>query len=58
MDMSYFIVTCEETDLFEGKVIHVNRKAKDIDEVHQIIVSCLDKYPTAHWNLYPCHIKI
>ena len=58
MDMSYFIVTCEETDPFEGKVIHVNEKAKDIEEVYQIIASCLDKYPMAHWSLYPCYIKI
>ena len=57
MDMLYFIVTCEETDPFEGKIIHVNEKARDIEEVHQIVVSRLDKFPAAHWALYPCHIK-
>lgn len=58
MDLLYFIVTCEETDSFDGKIIHVNEKAKDIEEVHHIVSSCLDKYPSGHWELYPCHIKI
>ena len=58
MDLSYFIVTCEETNPFDGKIIRVNEKAKDIEEVHRIVASSLKKYPTGHWELYPCHIKI
>ena len=58
MNLSYFIVTCEETDLFDGKIIHVNEKAKDIEEVHQIVTSSLDKYPAAHWELFPCYVKM
>lgn len=58
MDLSYFIVTCEEVDVLDGKIIRVNEKAKDIEEVHQIVTSYLGKYPMAHWGLFPCHIKM
>ena len=37
MDLSYFVVTCEETDLFDGKIVRVNKKARDIDEVCLIL---------------------
>lgn len=58
MNLSYFIVTCEETDQFDGKIIHVNEKAKNLEEVHQIVTSSINKYPTAHWELFPCTIKM
>lgn len=58
MNLSYFILTCEGVDMFDGKVIHINQKAKDIEEVHQIVMNNLDKYPDSHWELYPNSIKI
>jgi len=58
VDLFYFVVICEETDMFEGKIVHVNEKAKSIEEVHQLVKSCVEKYPLAHWELYPCSIKV
>lgn len=58
MNLSYFIVTCEEVDMFDGKITHVNEKAKDIGEVYRILSSYIDKYPTANWGLFPCHIEM
>lgn len=58
MNLSYFNVICEEMDVFDGKVIHINQKAKDIDEVCQIIKTCLEEHPMAHWELYPCHVRM
>lgn len=54
MNFSYFIVTCSEIDMFDGLIIHVNEKAKDINEVHQIVKKNLNEYPNAHWQLFPC----
>ena len=31
--------------------IHVNQKAKDVEEICQIIKDSLNEYPTAHWEL-------
>ena len=58
MNLSYFIDTCEETDMFDGKIIHINQKARNIDEVHEIVVNNLNKYPTAHWELHTNSISI
>lgn len=58
MELSYFNVICEEIDMFDGKVIHVNKKAKNIEEICEIITEHLRKHPTAHWELYPCFVKI
>lgn len=58
MNLSYFILTCEDVDMFDGKVIHINQKVKDIEEVHQIVKNNLDKYPDSHWELYSNSIKI
>ena len=56
MNLSYFIVTCEETDMFDGKIIHINQKARNIDEVHEIVVNNLNKYPTAHLDINVANI--
>lgn len=58
MELSYFNVICEEIDVFDGKVIHINKKAKNIEEICKIITEHLSEHPTAHWELYPCSIKI
>ncbi|MDE6973625.1 MAG: hypothetical protein K2P38_11075 [Lachnospiraceae bacterium] len=58
MDLSYFVVTCEETDLFDGKIVRINKKARDIDEVCLILKTYSDQYPAAHWEMYPCHVQI
>ncbi|MCI8925368.1 MAG: hypothetical protein HFI45_15470 [Lachnospiraceae bacterium] len=58
MDLSYFVVTCEETDLFDGKIVRVNKKARDIDEVCLILKTYFNQYPAAHWEMYPCHVQI
>lgn len=58
MNLSYFILTCEDVDMFDGKVIHINQKVKDIEEVHQIVMNNIDKYPNSHWELYSNSIKI
>lgn len=58
MELSYFILTCESMNMFDGKIIHLNKKVKNIEEVHQIVLDNLDKYPDSHWELYPNSIKI
>lgn len=58
MNLSYYIVTCEETDPFYGKIVHINKKARDMEEVCLILKTCFRQYPTARWELYPCHIRI
>lgn len=58
MELSYFNVICEEIDVFDGKIIHINKKAKDIEEVCKIIKDCFNEHPTAHWELYPCSVRM
>lgn len=58
MELSYFNVICEEIDVFDGKVIHINKKAKNVEEVYKIITEHFNEYPTAHWELYPCSVKM
>lgn len=58
MELSYFILTCEEMDMFDGKIVHINQKVKNIEEVHQIVTENLDRYPNAHWELYSNSIKV
>lgn len=58
MNLSYFTLICENVDMFDGKIIHINQKVKNIEEVHQIVMNNLDKYPDSHWELYPNSIKI
>lgn len=58
MNLFYFTLICENVDMFDGKVIHINQKVKNIEEVHQIVMNNLDKYPDSHWELYPNSIKI
>lgn len=58
MESSYFIVTCEEMDMFDGKIIHINQKAKNIEEVHKIVTNNINKYPLAHWELHTNLISI
>ena len=58
MILSYFNVVCEEIDVFDGKIVHINEKAKNIEAVCEIIKNYSDTYPTAHWELYPCSVKM
>lgn len=58
MELSYFIVICEEIDMFDGLIVHVNEKAKDIEEVHQIVKKNINKYQNATWKLFPCGVAI
>lgn len=58
MELSYFNVICEEIDVFDGKVIHINKKAKNVEEVCKIITEHMHEHPTGHWELYPCSVKM
>ena len=58
MELSYFSVICEEIDVFDGKIIHINEKAKNVDEVCKIITEHSNRYPAAHWELHPCSVKM
>lgn len=58
MNVEYYIVVCQEIDMFDGLVIHVNQKVKNLDEVHKIVVENIDKYPNGKWELFKNSIKI
>lgn len=58
MNFSYFIVICEEIDMLDGLIVHVNEKAKDIEAVHQIVTENINKYQNATWKLYPCGVTL
>lgn len=58
MQIKYYIVICQEIDMFDGVVIHVNQKAKDLDEVHRIVISNIDKYPNGKWELFTNSITV
>lgn len=53
MEKMYFNVICEEISMFGGKVIHIDKNAGNLDEVHEIVTSCLMNHPNAKWELYP-----
>lgn len=58
MQIKYYIVICQEIDMFDGVVIHVNQKAKDLDEVHRIVTSNINKYPNGKWELFTNSITV
>ena len=58
MSLDYYIVVCQEVDVFDGFIVHVNEKAKDLDEVHNIVVDNINKYPNGKWELFKNSIKI
>lgn len=57
MEKRYFNVVCEELGVFGGKIIHVDKNVKDMDDVHKIVCDNIWKYPNGHWELYPMIIK-
>ena len=56
--INYFIVICREVDAFDGLIVHVNQKAKDLNEVHNIVKNNISKYPNGIWELYNNTIEI
>ena len=52
MEKMYFNVICEEFGVFGGKIIHVDKNVKDMDDVHKIVCDNILKYPNGHWELY------
>lgn len=58
MSLDYYIVVCQEVDVFDGLVVHINEKAKDLDEVYNIVVDNINKYPNGKWELFKNSIKI
>ena len=57
MEKMYFNVICEELGVFGGKIIHVDKNVKDMDDVHKIVCDNILKYPNGHWELYSMTIK-
>lgn len=53
---TYFIVICEEIDMFNGKVIHINEKAKNLEDAYSIMLRNICKYPNAEWHLCPAQV--
>lgn len=53
----YFNLVCEELSIFGGKVIHIDKNVKNMDDVHNIVIENVDKYPNAKWELYPMIIN-
>ena len=49
----FFNVICEEMGITGGKVIHMDTKKGDIEEVHKLVTDNLERYPNAKWELYP-----
>lgn len=58
MKTAYFIVICEEIDMLDGKIVHINQKSKNIKEACRIVELYANQFPAAHWELHPCHIQI
>lgn len=46
MEKRYFNVVCEELGVFGCKIIHVDKNAKDMDDVHKIVCDNILKYPS------------
>lgn len=53
----YFNLVCEEMGLTGGKVIHIDKNAGDMEEVHRIVCEHIEKHPNAKWELYPMIIN-
>jgi hypothetical protein len=51
MEKTFYNVICEELELLGGKVIHVDKNFGNMNEVHNFVISNIDKYPNAHWEL-------
>lgn len=49
MEKTFYNVICEELELLGGKVIHVDKNFGNMNEVHNFVISNIDKYPNAHW---------
>ena len=54
---TYFNLICEEVEATGGKVIHIDKNAGDMEEVHKIVCEHIEKYPNAKWELYPMIIN-
>lgn len=53
----YFNLVCEELSVFGGKVIHIDKNVQNMDDVHNVVIENVDKYPNAKWELYPMIIN-
>lgn len=53
----YFNLVCEELSVFGGKVIHIDKNVENMNDVHNIVIENVDKYPNAKWELYPMIIN-
>lgn len=43
----YFNLVCEEIELTGGKIIHIDKNAGGIEEVHKIVCEHIEKHPNA-----------
>nr|DAO25621.1 MAG TPA: hypothetical protein [Caudoviricetes sp.] len=48
----YFNVICEEVAITGGKIIHIDKNAGNMEEIHKIVCENIEKYPNAKWELY------
>ena len=53
----YFNLICEEHEITGGKVIHIDKNADNMEEVHKIVCENIEEYPNAKWELYPMIIN-
>lgn len=44
MEKRYFNVVCEELGIFGGKIIHVDKNVKDMNDVHKIVCDTPQSY--------------
>ena len=49
--VQYYVIICNEIDMFEGMVTHINKKASNLKEVNDILEKNVDKYPNALWHI-------
>ena len=58
MDRQYYTVICEEISILGGKVIHIDKNVGSLDEVYEVVVDNVDRYPNGKWELYPMIITM
>lgn len=58
MNLNYYIVVCQEIDMFDGLIVRVNQKAKDLGEVFRIITDNIERYPNGKWELFKNSITL
>lgn len=53
MEFKFYQVVCLEVDLWDGIIVHVNEKSKDLEGVSVIIQQNIKKFPNGKWEIYP-----